>query len=198
MAAGSLPQDRPWLVLVTGEPGSGKSQLARQLATTLRLPCLSRDDVRGGLQATSGIWTNQVRGPAEREVARETFFRIVEQVAGAGVSAVLDVIVFRDQPEDLVRLEALAHCLVVLTTCADAEARAIERDRADPLLNRPSVLDALGHPSVEGHLVDGQRAIVRDRTRTEFDLPLLPVRTDDGYEPPSADIVDWIIEQSRR
>ena len=51
---------------------------------------------------------------------------------------------------------------------------------------------------MEGRLADGQRAVVRDRTRTEFDLPLLPVRTDDGYEPPLADIVDWIIDQTRR
>jgi len=31
---------------------------------------------------------------------------------------------------------------------------------------------------------------------TSFDLPTLTVNTDDGYDPPLAQIVEWVIEQS--
>ncbi len=32
---------------------------------------------------------------------------------------------------------------------------------------------------------------------TDFNLPLLTVRTDDGYDPPLAQVVDWVINQTR-
>jgi hypothetical protein len=34
--------------------------------------------------------------------------------------------------------------------------------------------------------------------QTEFDLPTLVVRTDDGYDPHLDGIVDWIVDQTRR
>ena len=52
---------RPWLVMVTGEPGSGKSTLGRELAGALRIPYLSRDDVRWGLYATAGLLSNDMQ-----------------------------------------------------------------------------------------------------------------------------------------
>ena len=59
VAAGSQ-RTRPWLVMVTGEPGSGKSTLGRQLAEALHVPYLSRDDVRWGLRASASLWTNDM------------------------------------------------------------------------------------------------------------------------------------------
>ena len=72
---------RPWLVLVSGEPGSGKTTLGRQLAGALRLPFLSRDDVRGGLYATAGLWTDDVHDHPPREAAVEAFVEILETAA---------------------------------------------------------------------------------------------------------------------
>ena len=150
LACISVPSDfaqrRPGLVIVTGEPGSGKSSLGLHLARSLRLPYLSRDDVRWGLHATAGIWTNQLGQASDRNVARETFIEIVEEVARRGVSGVLEFIPFRDRPHELRRLRALAECLVVLTICTDASRRAEDRERSDALLNRPPVLAALGMP----------------------------------------------------
>ena len=192
-------QPRPWLVIVTGEPGSGKSSLGLNLARSLRLPYLSRDDVRWGLQATAGVWTNQLREASDRNVARATFIEIVEEVARRGVSAVLEFIPFRDRPHELQRLRGVAECLVVLTACTDASRRAEERERSDPLLNRQSVLTALGHTSVDDYLREGaeQRQAVRQAMLTEFDVPALQVQTDEGYDPSLDQIADWVIRHTR-
>jgi predicted kinase len=190
--------DRPWLVMVTGAPGSGKTSLGLQLAGALRVPFLSRDDVRGGLQATAGMWTNQVHTPSPREAAVEAFVQIVETSVSLGVSAVLEFIVTPDRADGWRRLQAAANCLVVLAECTEARNRADSRDRDDLLLNRPSVLEALGHDSIKNYIRGPERDLVRVGMQTEFDLPLLRVVTDDGYEPPLPDIIDWVIDQTRR
>jgi predicted kinase len=187
---------RPWLVLVTGEPGAGKSTLGGHLADALRIPYLSRDDVRWGLYATAGVWTNDVRVVPERDDAVEAFLQLIEKAAALGISAVLEIIVFRDRPETLARLRAIADCLVVIATATDAPDRADRRDQADPLLNRRPVLDALGHPSVESYVAGAGRNAVRAGMTTDFDLPTLTVRTDDGCEPPLDQVVEWVIERT--
>ena len=42
-------------------------------------------------------------------------------------------------------------------------------------------------------MVTGAPGMQRD-----FDLPLLLVTTDDGYDPPLEEIVDWVVGQTRR
>ena len=180
--------------MVTGEPGSGKSTLGRHLAEALHVPYLSRDDVRWGLRASVGLWTNDIHLGAERADAVEAFLQLVEKAADLGISAVLEFIVFRDRPQTLERLKAVADCVVVLATAADAARRADRRDLADPLLNRGSVLDALGHPSVQSYIEGPGRDIVRSGMLSSFELPTLTVRTDDGYDPPLERVVDWIID----
>jgi hypothetical protein len=189
---------RPWLVLVTGEPGSGKTTLGKQLSDALRLPFLSRDQVRGGLLASAGMWTNQIRTTTPRDAARVTFVDIAAAFAGFGVSAVVEFIPFDDSPSELRRLTSVAGCLVVFTSCADAPARVDSRDHGDFLLNREPVLAALGYPSIDAYLANPERLLVRERMQTEFDLPLLRVRTDDGYHPSIDEILTWIIDQTGR
>ncbi len=77
--------------MVTGEPGSGKSTLGRRLSEALHVPYLSRDDVRWGLRASAGLWTNDVRTDAERADAEradavEAFLQLVEKAAELGIS----------------------------------------------------------------------------------------------------------------
>ena len=60
--------DRPFVVLLTGEPGSGKTTLGLELSQAMRLPFVSRDQVRGGLFASAGAWTDHP-GPVPAGVA---------------------------------------------------------------------------------------------------------------------------------
>ena len=192
---------RPWLVMVTGEPGSGKSSLGMHLARRLRVPFLSRDDIRWGMWATSRVWSGQFADHPQREVARQAFLDIVQLATERGVSAVLEFIIFQDHPEQFQRLQAHADCLVVVTTCAEPERRVVARERADPLLARENVLAALGHGSIESYVKAGssERERVRSQMMTDFDdfgVPTLDVRTDDGYEPSLDEIVDWVISST--
>lgn len=189
---------RPWLVMVTGEPGSGKTTLGRAIAEALRLPFLSRDDVRGGQYATAGLWSNEVDRPVPREHAVEAFVRMIETAADQGVSLVVEFVVLPDRLDGFARLQAVADYLVVVCTCDDASARLERRVRADPLLNRPEVLAALGHQSIDDHLRHPERDLVRAKMLIEFDLPTLPVRTDDGYDPHLDAVIEWIVANARR
>jgi predicted kinase len=50
---------RPTVILMLGEPGSGKTELGTTLARALRVPFLARDDVRTGLYFTAGAWADR-------------------------------------------------------------------------------------------------------------------------------------------
>ncbi|HEV7763012.1 MAG TPA: AAA family ATPase [Acidimicrobiales bacterium] len=182
------------VVLVTGEPGSGKTTLGTDLARELRVPFLARDDVRGGLFLTAGAWTDRPPEVPTAADAVEAFLRLVETMAGLGVSCVAEYVVRRARPHDLARFTAVADCVVVGTWCRDPLARFARRAGAERLVNRPPVLEALGCASVDEHTgaaVERMRAVAREM-RTEFDLPMLRVNTDDGYDPGLDHIVDFV------
>lgn len=127
----------------------------------------------------------------------ETLVEIVETMARLGVMSVVELVVSPRRLDALHRLEAAARCVVILVVSHDAPARAERRDRADPLLGRPEVLASLGHRSIDEYLDAPERGFDQTAMQTQFDLPLLRVATDDRYEPPLDDIVDWIVDQTR-
>ena len=191
VAAVSAPIPR--VVLITGAPGSGKSTLGATLASELRVPFLARDDVRGGQFLTAGSWSDRPqRVPAALD-AVEAFLRIVEGMVDLGVSCVVEYVVRAGRPSDLARLTASADCVVVATWCRDPLGRFADRNRADRLLNRRAVLDALGYEDIEQQTAAASERMRRVSLdlRTEFDLPLLRVRTDDGYDPGLARIIEF-------
>jgi hypothetical protein len=186
--------------MVTGEPGSGKTSLGLALAGALRVPFVSRDHVRGGLLATAGLWGGALVGATRppREVAVDAFVEILEVAAGRGVTVVAEFLVTPQRVEAMRRLEAAFDCVVLLTSADDARARADRRDRNDPLLNRPEVLDALGYRSIDEYVAAPERERVRLEMQIDVALPLLRVATDEGYEPALDGIVGWVIEQQTR
>ena len=185
---------RPTAILVTGVPGSGKTTLARELSTHLRVPHLARDDVRTGLYFTAGAWT-EAPGPVPTvEASVATFLDLAEHVLAAGVSCVLEYLVRRDRPQDLDRLTAVADVVVVRTRCEGALDRFAARNRADRLIARPAVLAALGFGSIEEHTA---AAIVRMQQAAEemqdrFDVPAIDVDTTDGYHPSIDEVVRFV------
>lgn len=183
--------------MVTGVPGSGKTWLGTALADALRVPFLSRDQVRGGLMATAGLWTGELRDPPPRETAVDTFAELVEAAARLNVTFVLEFVVTPERRDAFRRISDAASCLVIVTHSDGAAARAERRDREDRLLNRPDVLAALGHRTINDYIADPERARIASEIQTDFDVPVLTVNTDARYEPPLESIVEWIVRRSR-
>ena len=183
-------------VLVTGEPGSGKTTLGIAIAHALRVPFFSRDQVRGGMLATAGIWTGAGGTLSPREAAVEALTQLVEKTGELGISAVVEFVVLPERADAWRRMEAAGTWVVVRTECADAAARARARDLVDPLLSRSPVLAALGHDSVVSYLEATDDRNIASSLLRDFAVPLLSVCTDDGYDPPLPDIVDWIVDQT--
>jgi predicted kinase len=185
---------KPTVILMVGEPGSGKTALGTKLARTLRVPFLARDDVRTGLYFTTGAWGDQPGPPPPRDDATGTFLSLVETMAGLGVSCVVEHVIRDDRPEDLERITRVAHCVGVRTWCDDAPVRRATREQADPLLRRPSVLAALGYGTIDEHVAQAttHMAAVTAQMRTAFDFPVLAVSTHDGHDPSIPEIVEFV------
>jgi predicted kinase len=194
MTQGGASGDRARVVVVTGAPGSGKTTLGTELSRALRIPFMARDDVRGGLFLTAGAWSARPRRVPTPEESAEAFLRIVEATASLGVSCVVEYVVRQHRAADIQRLSSVADSVVVVVECRDHLERLAGRNRADRLLNRQPVLDALGYNTNHEHTSD---AVARMRSvakamRVDFGLPTLRVNTDDGYEPGLDGIVDFV------
>jgi predicted kinase len=194
MTQGGASRDRARVVMVTGAPGSGKTTLGTELSRVLRMPFIARDDVRGGLFFTAGAWSAQPRRVPTPDESADAFLRIAEATASLGVSCVVEYVVRQPRVADIQRLSPVADCVVVLVECRDHLERVASRNRADRLLNRQSVLDALGYTTIGEHT---SGAVARMRSvakamRSDFGLPTLRVNTDDGYEPGLDRIVDFV------
>ena len=122
---------RPWLVVVSGWTGAGKSTLAELLAADLGATVASFDWVMSGLRASPEVWAH-VELPVERQrrVGWNLLSRGAEQQLRRGASCVLDLVA-REEPRR--ELAALAERLgarfaVVECVCSDVD---LHRSRVD-------------------------------------------------------------------
>lgn len=90
--------DPPWLVVVSGWTGAGKSTLADLLAADLGATVASFDWVMSGLRASPEVWAH-VELPVERQrrVGWDLLARVAEQQLRRGASCVLDLVA-REEP----------------------------------------------------------------------------------------------------
>lgn len=134
----STPAEAPWLVVVSGWTGAGKSTLAGLLAAELGATLASFDWVMSGLRALPEVWVH-VEEPYERQrrVGWNLLGRVAEQQLRRGGSCVLDLVA-REEPRR--EWEALARRYggrfgVVECVCSDLDvhrARVEGRRRGIP------------------------------------------------------------------
>ncbi len=191
----SQPPRQPRVVLITGAPGSGKTTLGTKLSRALQIPFLARDDVRRGLFFTAGGWGDRPGWVPSSDASVEAFLTMLETTASLGVSCIAEYVLTTDRTADLERVTAAGNCVVIITRCERSVERFENRHRGDRLINREPVLDALGYATIEDHTTHALERVhaLTEGMRTDFDVPTLTVRTDDGYDPTIEAVVDFVI-----
>jgi predicted kinase len=114
------------LIVVGGLPGTGKSTLAAELGTALRVPVLTKDVIeaslwRSGVGADQGSW----------EVAEDLLTTLAGCQLAAGSGAVLDTVARKEESRATWRALATAHgapFLLIECVCSDDE---VHRSRLD-------------------------------------------------------------------
>lgn len=79
----------PLLVLVTGAPGSGKTTLARALATACALPLLCKDDLKESLFDSLG-WSDRAWSRKLGMASIRLLFLVAERILTAGQPVIVE------------------------------------------------------------------------------------------------------------
>lgn len=78
----------PFVVVVSGMPGSGKTTLGVQLSRRLHVPFVCRDDIKTGLHVTQGV--DGADASTYSALAFDLFVDVVRALVVAGVSIVAE------------------------------------------------------------------------------------------------------------
>ncbi|WP_156669453.1 bifunctional aminoglycoside phosphotransferase/ATP-binding protein [Mycobacterium sp. E3339] len=158
------------LALVGGNPGTGKSTVARGLAESFDAQLISTDDVRrelrdsGAIAGAPGVLNAGLYSPDQVAVVYETALRRAQRLLGGGHSVILDG-TWRDPRtrESARRLATETHSALVEFVCAASADVAAERIKTRPAGNSevtPEIAAALaaGHADWNGaHRIDTSR-----------------------------------------
>ncbi|OBH92419.1 hypothetical protein A5678_09190 [Mycobacterium sp. E2733] len=158
------------LALVGGNPGTGKSTVARGLAESFGAQLISTDDVRrelrdsGAIAGEAGVLNAGLYSPDQVAVVYETTLRRARQLLGAGHSVILDG-TWRDPRTraQAHRVAAESHSALVEFVCSTAADVAADRIKTRPAGNSevtPEIAAALaaGHADWDSaHRIDTSR-----------------------------------------
>ena len=174
---------KPSLIVVTGRPGSGKTTLARALATAIHCPLFSRDEFKEGFVRAAGS-SHAELGPEVNSEIYETFFQAVEWMLAKGISLIAEA-AFQHSVwfPKLEPLRGVSELFVVIC-CVDsrvASERFIARGLADPDRQR-----------FHGDRVDGSGLPSAGYEPPKLAVPTLRVDTSDGYDPPIEEIAAFL------
>ena len=175
---GTASNALPSLIVVTGEPGSGKTTLTPLLAKAVRCPAISRDEIKEGLINTTG--ESGKPGDDVARVVYEAFFDVMELLLRRRVTLIAEA-AFQHQvwAPKLQPLRQIAHIRIIHCTIDPnlARSRHIARSQADRHRQR-------FHHDRELHFDDdGRERPLQSYDPPRLDVPTLTVDTSDGYQP---------------
>jgi predicted kinase len=160
---------KPWLVVVCGPSGGGKSSIAGRLSERLNIPLIGKDELKEVLFDSLG-WGDREQSRKLSDAAYELMFHLAERHLATGSSCILEA---NFRPEMAERLAALAETgpLNAVTVRCSADPQVLRerlRLRAEQGLRHPGHLDAELLAEVEGLIGEGS---------VELGGPLLEVDT---------------------
>jgi len=185
MSASSTPP-HPFVVVVSGMPGSGKTTLGWELSRRLHVPLVCRDDIKSGIHVTHADRDDEPWAFAS--AAFDAFYAAIDVLIDADASLVAEAAFHTDFAE--ARIGALAERARIvhirLTTPREVSLRRY-RQRA---------LDGLRHPGHDDLRFADEMEFGRKPTDVyELTLPFPTIAVDgtDSWNPDLATIARFVL-----
>ena len=162
----------PTLIVVSGAPGTGKTQLAHALAGAIACPAICRDEIKEGMALAYGPGFQPAPGDSLTQQTFPLFFRVIGLLLDGGVTVVAEA-AFQDRlwRTGLEPLLPLAELRIIRCRVSDDLARRRREDRA-----RDAARAA--HADRDAGVVDP--SLFKSLSLT---APSIVVDTTDGYVP---------------
>lgn len=179
---------KPTLVLVCGRPGSGKTTLARQLASALPCPLVSRDEINEGIYHTFHHDLSVASKATVTAMAYDAFFAMIKHLLSAQASVIAEA-AFQDAKwrDGLASIDAYSIAVLIVVQCVIDPVHARERvlDRRSRLDTPASRRAAQARTEEEGGTDQGFQAV-------SLPAPTLAVATTHSYEPGLDQVLEFI------
>lgn len=181
-----MQSSRPTLVIVSGAPGSGKTTLARRLALDLRVPILSKDDLKEALADAIGAPPDVPASMRLGAGAYAMLYFVARQLLEGQVGLIIESNFRRGLSETEIQpLLAWSDPGLIHCTSRPEVVRARYTERHQRGVRHPAHLDADRADALASDLSAGRFSPL------DLRIPTLVVDTTDGWHPPYEEILEF-------
>ena len=182
---------KPYLIVITGRPGAGKTTLAEKISRAWYFPMISRDRVKEGYVHTVGMRHDQLPDDANLN-ATKIFFDTLEFLLERNISVVAEAAFHHPVWEHFLAPLADKAQIVIIVCRVDGET-ALERFLSRGLSEEKREYFH-GDKGVQ-MLKAGERPVVGSYNEPRLPYRTFCVDTTDGYKPTTEELYQAVFEQ---